>query len=240
VTVVEIEGLHKSYGKVKAVDGFDLEIGKGEVFGLLGPNGSGKTTVIKIMCGLLKPDRGKVSILGQDVRKRSYLKRIGYMPQETALYEDLTIHENISMFAGIHGMKSDEFQKREAEVLSMVDLMERKDFLLSSLSGGQRHRISLAVSMVHSPELLFLDEPTVGVDPPLRSNFWSTFQNLKGGGRTIVMSTHYMDEALNCDRIGMMRKGKLIALGTPPEIMERTGTDTLEKAFLSLAEGVER
>ncbi len=238
--VIEIKGLHKSYGKVKAVNGVDLEIRKGEVFGLLGPNGSGKTTVIKIMCGLLKPDKGSVTILGNDVKNRGYLKLIGYMPQETALYEDLTIHENIKMFGGIHEMKKEEVQNRENEVLSMVDLLDRKDFLLSSLSGGQRHRVSLAVSMVHSPELLFLDEPTVGVDPPLRSNFWSTFHEIKKSGRTIVMSTHYMDEALNCDRIGMMRNGGMIALGTPAEIMERTGTKTLENAFLFLARGVDR
>jgi ABC-2 type transport system ATP-binding protein len=174
------------------------------------------------------------------VKKRGYLKHVGYMPQETALYEDLTIHENIGMFGGIHGMKNDELRKREDEVLSMVDLLERKDFLLSSLSGGQRHRVSLAVSMVHSPELLFLDEPTVGVDPPLRSNFWSTFRDLRKTGRTIVMSTHYMDEALNCDRIGMMRRGRIIALGTPTEIMGRTGTGTLEDAFLALVKGVEQ
>jgi ABC-2 type transport system ATP-binding protein len=238
MSVIEIKGLEKSYGRIKAVDGMDLSVDKGQVFGLLGPNGSGKTTVIKIMCGLLKPDKGTVNIFGDGIRKRSYLKRVGYMPQETALYEDLSIHENIKLFGGIHGMRKDEILEMEKEVLTMVDLLERKDFVLSSLSGGQRHRVSLAVSMVHSPELLFLDEPTVGVDPPLRSKFWSTFRRLKEEGRTIIMSTHYMDEALNCDRIGMMRNGRVIAVGTPDEIMKRTGTQTLENAFLSLAKGV--
>ncbi|MGA1872969.1 MAG: ABC transporter ATP-binding protein [Thermoplasmatota archaeon] len=238
MNAVEVRGLSKTFGKVRAVDGLDLDIEKGQVFGLLGPNGSGKTTLIRVLCGLLRPDEGSATVLGESIGRRSYLPRIGYMPQETALYEDLTISENIRLFGGIYGVKGDPLRTREKEVLTLVDLYHRRDFVLSDLSGGQRHRVSLAVSMVHSPELLFLDEPTVGVDPPLRANFWSTFRDLKIWGRTIIMSTHYMDEALNCDRIGMMRNGRLIAKGTPAEIMESTGTGTLEQAFLKLSEEV--
>ncbi|MFW3146909.1 MAG: ABC transporter ATP-binding protein [Thermoplasmatota archaeon] len=234
---VEVKGMKKSFGKVKAVDGLDLDIDGGQVFGLLGPNGSGKTTAIRILCGLLRADEGESKVLGELVGKRSYLARIGYMPQETALYEDLTIHENLKLFAGIFGLQRKVFLERERVVLDMVDLYHRKDFVLSDLSGGQRHRVSLAASMVHSPELLFLDEPTVGVDPPLRARFWSTFSDLKKKGTTIIMSTHYLDEAMNCDFIGMMRMGRLIARGSPGEIMDRTGTNSLEEAFLRLAGG---
>jgi len=239
LNAVEIKGLYKTFGKVKAVDGLDLVIEKGQVFGLLGPNGSGKITTIKVLCGLLKKDRGEAKVLGEKVRSRSYLTRIGYMPQETALYEELTVHENLKLFAGIFGLKNSQFKEREKEVLDLVDLYERRDFLLANLSGGQKHRISLATSMLHSPEVLFLDEPTVGVDPPLRATFWRTFHELKKNGVTIIMSTHYMDEASNCDNIGLMRDGRLIAKGPPSKIMTDTATTKLEDAFLKLASEVE-
>lgn len=239
MNAVEIKGLFKSFGKVMAVDGLDLDIEKGQVFGLLGPNGSGKTTTIKVLCGLLKKDKGEARVLGEKIRSRSYLPRIGYMPQETALYEELTVRENLKLFAGIFGMKNSQFKEREKVVLDLVDLYERRDFLLSNLSGGQKHRISLAASMLHNPELFFLDEPTVGVDPPLRASFWETFHELKKKGVTIIMSTHYMDEASNCDNIGLMREGKLIAKGPPSDIMADTSTTSLENAFLKLATGVE-
>ncbi|MEA3558412.1 MAG: ABC transporter ATP-binding protein [Candidatus Thermoplasmatota archaeon] len=235
MNAVEIQGLHRSFGRIKAVDGLDLSVRSGQVFGLLGPNGSGKTTTIKILCGLLKQDRGSFKVLGSSDRK--YLKKIGYMPQETALYEDLTVHENMKLFGGFFGLRGEFLEEREKEMLEMVGLYERRDFTLSSLSGGQRHRISLAVSMIHKPELLFLDEPTVGVDPPLRSRFWKSFEKIKEEGRTIIMSTHYMDEASNCDGIGMMRDGKLISEGTTEEIMDSTGSGSLEEAFLTLTRG---
>lgn len=237
MNAVEVRGLKKYFGNIKAVNGLDLKVGKGTVFGLLGPNGSGKTTTIKILCGLLKPDSGSAEVLGTAVGKRSYLPTIGYMPQETALYEDLTVHDNLKLFAGIYGLSKERFKKREEEVLRSVDLLDRKGFPLSNLSGGQKHRISLAASMIHDPELLFLDEPTVGVDPPLRAAFWKNFHRLKERGVTIIMSTHYMDEARNCGRVGMMRAGRLIDSGTPAEIMNRTGKDNLEDAFLDLVRG---
>jgi ABC-2 type transport system ATP-binding protein len=237
MSAISIKGLKKYYGNIRAVDGLDLEIPGGTVFGLLGPNGSGKTTAIKVLCGLLKADSGRARVLGTDLPEKSHLPRIGYMPQETALYEDLTVHDNLKLFAGIYGLSKDTFRRREEEVLRNVDLLRRRDFPLSDLSGGQKHRVSLAASMIHEPELLFLDEPTVGVDPPLRARFWRNFHSLKRSEMTIVMSTHYMDEARNCDTIGMMREGRLIAMGTPGEIMQSTGRDNLEDAFLDLVEG---
>ena len=232
---VEIKGLCKSYGKIKAVDGLDLVVESGQVFGLLGPNGSGKTTTIKLLLGLIKQDSGDAFVLGRSISKGIELERIGYMPQETALYEELTVHENLKLFGGIFGMKKGALLDREEEVLGIVDLKGRRDSLLSELSGGQRHRISLAVTLLHSPDILFLDEPTVGVDPPLRVSFWKTFHDLKRKGVTIIMTTHYLDEARKCDNIGLMRSGKLISKGSPERIMKDTGTDNLEDAFLKLA-----
>ena len=147
---VEIRGLSKSFGKVKAVDGLDLVVGSGQVFGLLGPNGSGKTTLIKLLLGLIRPDEGEATVLGRSISAGIELEKIGYMPQETALYDDLTVHENLKLFGGIYGMKRRQFLVREDEVLGIVDLRQRGNFLLSELSGGQRHRISLAVALLHS------------------------------------------------------------------------------------------
>lgn len=234
---VEIRSLRKSFGKVKALDGLDLDIETGQVFGIIGPNGSGKTTAIRILCGLLKADGGGATVFGHEAGSRKYLPRIGYMPQEAALYEDLTMEESLKLFARVHGISKREFKENEKKVLEMVDLYDRRDFLISELSGGQKHRISLAASMIHSPDLLFLDEPTVGVDPPLRARFWNTFNELKRSGVTIVMSTHYMDEAKNCDRIAMMRMGRVITQGSPDLIMRRTKTENLENAFLYMVQG---
>ncbi len=232
---VEVKGLSKSYGNIIAVSGLDLTVETGEIFGLLGPNGCGKTTTIKMLLGLVGPDSGAAEVLGIPVGKKGSLDGVGYMPQETALYEELTVRENLRLFAGVHGLSGKEYEVKEKEVLDLVDLGNRKGSVLSTLSGGQRHRISLAVSLLHSPRLLFLDEPTVGVDPPLRAKFWRTFREKARSGMAIVMTTHYMDEANNCDRIAMMRDGRVIAQGTPASIIERTHSRTLEGSFLSLS-----
>lgn len=237
MSAMSLRGLTRSYGHIKAVDELDLDVEEGEIFGLLGPNGCGKTTTIKMLLGLVRPDSGTATVLGKPAGSREALDQIGYMPQETALYEELTVRENLSVFAGLRGISGNGYRQMEEEVLGLVDLKARRDAVLSTLSGGQRHRVSLAVSMVHSPKVLFLDEPTVGVDPPLRANFWRTFRKKAQGGMTVLMTTHYMDEAMNCDRIAMMRGGRTIALGTPSSIIEMTGTSTLESAFLELTKG---
>jgi ABC-2 type transport system ATP-binding protein len=205
------------------------------VYGLLGPNGSGKTTIIKMLCGLLKQSSGQMSILGQPVPDKAMMASIGYMPQETAIYMDNTVHENLRLFADIYGVQRDRVAEREAELLKFVDLAEWSDSLVSKLSGGMRHRASLACALVHEPKVLFLDEPTVGVDPELRATFWQYFNDMAAKGVTVIITTHYMDEASHCTRAGLLRQGKLIAEGAPSELRSMTGTESLEDAFLKLA-----
>lgn len=232
---IHMRGLTKRYGTLTAVSGLDLSIKKGTLYGLIGPNGSGKTTTIRMLVGLLRPTSGEATILGEKVPIKRNIARISYMPQETAVYSDLTVHENLEMFAGLYSMDSASFARREKELLSMTDLEERRDSLVSQLSGGMRHRTSLACSLVHDPEIMFLDEPTVGVDPELRVGFWKYFSDLKAGGKTIIITTHYMDEANRCDVVGMMRNGELIAEGTPKDLMRTSETTDLESAFLTFA-----
>ncbi len=234
---VETKGLTKRFGELTAVDRLDLKIERGEVYGLLGPNGAGKTTVIKILVGLLKPTSGSASVLGRVAGDKGLADRLGYMPQELALYNDLTVDENLDLYGRLYGMGNDELDERKGVVLGFVALKGRRRSVVHTLSGGMRHRASLAIALLHEPDLLFLDEPTVGVDPELRASFWENFGKLKDSGKTVVISTHYMDEARHCDRIGLMHKGRLIMEGPPEEILKETGTDNLEDAFLVLVSG---
>lgn len=232
--VVRIENLSKYYGTVKAVQNLNLTIQQGEIYGLLGPNGCGKTTTIKVLCGLLKPTSGKAYVLEKDSMSRAFLSDIGYMPQETALYSDLTVHDNLMIFGKIFGLSNAELARNEEELLKFIDLGEKRDVPITDLSGGMRHRVSLVCSMIHKPKVLFLDEPTVGVDPELRQSFWQNFTKLAKSGTTIIITTHYMDEAQHCSKIGLMRNGSLITEGAPAEILAQTRTKSLEDAFLAL------
>lgn len=230
--------LRKEYDELVAVDDLDLKIAKGLLYGMIGPNGSGKTTTIKMLVGLLKATSGKAFILGEKVPIVENVPRIGYMPQEMAIYTDLTVHENLQLFAELYSVDRETFEKREKDLLKVIDLEDRRDSLASQLSGGMKHRVSLACALIQDPEVVFLDEPTVGVDPELRVGFWKYFAELKAGGKTVVLTTHYMDEAVKCDVVCMMRMGKLIGEGSPRQLMEATSTSDLESAFMSYAKKV--
>jgi len=232
VYAVKTDKLRKEFDGLVAVDDLNLSVMRGILYGMIGPNGSGKTTTIKMLMGIQRPTKGTGSILGECIPVKDNIQKIGYMPQEMAVYYDLSIHENLELFAELYSVKKEDFQRREKDLLEMVDLVERKDDAVSKLSGGMKHRVSLACTLVHEPEVLFLDEPTVGVDPELRAGFWEYFGKLKERGKTIIMTTHYMDEAVKCDVVGMMRAGRLIAEGTPDELLARTATGNLEDAFL--------
>ena len=232
---VEFHDVVKRYNDFAALDGLTLSVRRGEVYGLLGPNGSGKTTAIRVLTGLTSATEGEARALGRRVPDRTLAKRIGYMPQETALYQDLTVRENLELFGDLYGMPRDAFERRKTELLKLVDLTKWENAVVHTLSGGMRHRTSLVAALLHDPELLLLDEPTVGVDPELRASFWGYFDDLAARGVTVIITTHYMDEARNCGRIGLLRRGRLIAEGTPQQVMEDAGTDDLEVAFLRVA-----
>lgn len=233
--VVETEKLTKKFGNFTALDSLNLKVEEGETYGLLGPNGSGKTTTIKILCDLLRPTSGSARVLGNLLPSTVVKNEIGYMPQETAIYLDNTVHENLLLFGRIYCMSAERIEKREVEMLKFVDLLDWRDALVSTLSGGMKHRVSLACALIHEPRLLFLDEPTVGVDPELRATFWKYFDTMSAKGITVIITTHYMDEANHCSKVGLLRQGKLIAEGKPNEIMNKTDTKSLEDAFLTLA-----
>lgn len=231
---VVISDLRFSYGKLKVINDLSLEIPSGTSFGLLGPNGSGKTTLIKLLVGLLKPGYGNIRCLGQRPTS-SNAKMRGYMPQLPALYTELTVKHNIDFFARIYGLKNKrEREVRVDEVIKLVDLWDKRKTQIMHLSGGMKQRVSLGCAIVHNPPLIFLDEPTVGLDPDVRVNFWEYFRTLTKAGATIVVSSHTMDDAAHCDKLVFLRQGKIIALGTPDELKSATGTTnaSLEDAFL--------
>ncbi|MDD1763286.1 MAG: ABC transporter ATP-binding protein [Methanobacteriaceae archaeon] len=227
--------LTKKYGNFTAVDNLDLKVKKGEIYGLLGPNGAGKTTVIKMLSNIIKPSSGHATVFGEKIPEGNIATKIGYMPQETGVYLGLTVEQNLKFYGRVFGLKKEEIRKRTDELLKFVDLTDWKYEMAENLSGGMKHRISLACTLLHQPQLLFLDEPTVGVDPELRVSFWDYFQDLRENGVTILITTHYMDEARRCDRIGFMKHGHLIAEDQPSELLKKSGMDTLEDAFLEFS-----
>ncbi|MGZ7109427.1 MAG: ABC transporter ATP-binding protein, partial [Methanobacterium sp.] len=183
--------LTREFGEFRAINELNLKVKSGEIYGLLGPNGAGKTTAIKILCGLLTPSSGDAYVLGNEVSDKKIASRIGYMPQETALYVGLTVHQNMKFYGNLFGMDDALIEEAESQLLDFVDLKIWRNELVENLSGGMKHRASLACTLMHEPELLFLDEPTVGVDPELRISFWEYFNNLKNDGTTILITTHY-------------------------------------------------
>jgi len=226
---IRVSELVKTYGPIRAVDGISCELAPGRIYGVLGPNGSGKTTLIRLLMGLARPSSGRAEVLGVTMPNRPLLARIGYMTQSDGIYPALSVVENARFFAATYGVRD---PAAVADVLRVVELADRADSVTATLSGGQRRRLSLACALVHSPPLLFLDEPTVGVDPLLRAQFWTHFRSLVAGGATIVVSSHVMDEADRCDDLLFMRSGRVIARGTGDELRRRAGTPDLESAFL--------
>ncbi|MEO8606800.1 MAG: ABC transporter ATP-binding protein [Chloroflexota bacterium] len=232
---IEIQNVYKQFGNVQALSGLSLQIEKGITYGLLGPNGAGKTTLIRTLVGLLVADKGQVTVLGKRMPDKAILSRMGYMTQSTALYDDLTVYQNVRFFASIYGVR-DRLDAAVSDAIALVDLSNRAKSRVRELSGGMKQRCSLACALVHQPDVLLLDEPTVGVDPQLRVQFWEHFRRLNAQGVTLVVSSHVMDEAERCDRLGFIRQGVVLAEGTSSELRARAQTDTLEAAFLSFSE----
>jgi ABC-2 type transport system ATP-binding protein len=225
---INIENLYKSYDGVKAVQGVSYDIRKGEMFGLVGPDGAGKTTTIRMLCGLVKPGSGSATLLDMDIVKdKNKIKdQIGYLSQRFSLYGDLTIDENIEFFAEIHNVIN--FEERRNELLEFTRLTPFRDRLADNLSGGMKQKLALACSLIHKPQILFLDEPTTGVDPVSRRDFWKILSNLLKEGITVFMSTPYLDEAERCSRVALMHKGKIISLDTPQRIKESIKVEIAE------------
>jgi len=228
---VVVDEVVKTFGGLRALDGVSLRVKRGEVYGLLGPNGAGKTTLIRSLIGMIVPDSGTVTVLGKRMPNVAILARIGYMTQAAALYPDLSVQENVGFFAAINGAEAN-----VEEAMRLVELYDRRSSVVATLSGGLRTRASLACAVVHHPDLLLLDEPTVGVDPLLRMQLWDQFKEMAARGTSIVVSSHVMDEAERCERLGLIRFGRLLAEGSVPELKAKAGVERLEDAFLKLAE----
>ncbi|WP_338835426.1 ABC transporter ATP-binding protein [Neomoorella thermoacetica] len=215
-----VEGLTKRFGNFTAVEDVSFQVRRGEIFGFLGPNGSGKSTTIRMLCGLLSPTSGRASVLGYDIVRDAEAIRlnIGYMSQKFSLYEDLTVEENLEFYAGIYQLSPRRIKQRKQDILAMAGLLGREKSITGTLSTGWKQRLALGCALIHEPGLVFLDEPTGGVDPVSRRNFWDLIYDLSRSGVTVLVTTHYMDEAEHCHTIGFIYNGKLIALGTPENL----------------------
>ncbi len=229
-------GLGKTFGPLVAVDHLDLTVARGEIFGLLGPNGSGKTTTIRMLTGLLEPTAGSALVVGIDIVKTPELvrRRIGYMSQRFGLYDDLTAQENLEFYAGVYGVAGAERRSRVAAQLEEYRLGSRARQLAGTLSGGWKQRLALACATTHQPDLVFLDEPTAGVDPLSRRRFWELIGQRAASGMTVLVTTHYMDEAELCHRLAFLSRGRLIGVGTPSEVTARFGQPSVEEVFIAL------
>jgi ABC-2 type transport system ATP-binding protein len=227
---IEVINLTKCFGHFTAVDSLNFQVRQGEIFGFLGPNGAGKSTTIRMLCGVLRPTAGTGSVAGYDIseEQEEIRKRIGYMSQRFSLYDDLTVSENIDFYGGIYGLRKRNREERKAAILDMAGLTGREKSLVSELSGGWKQRLALGCAIVHQPKIVFLDEPTSGVDPISRRDFWDLIYRMVSEGATVLVTTHYMDEAEHCDRLALIFRGRLIALGTPNELKTSYHGDLVE------------
>ena len=232
--VVQAKGLLKRFGKRTALDHLDLQVPQGQLYGLAGPNGAGKTTLIRTLCGLLRPNEGEAHLLGWRMPSTRVRSQLGYMPQDFAVYNDLSVIQNLEFFGELYGLRRGQVRERANELLDLVQLNDRRRDRVGSLSGGMRRRVSLAISLLHKPRLAFLDEPTAGVDPKLRRDFWDYFNRLAEQDVTMVVTTHLVEEALRCHVVGFLMAGRMLTQGTPDEILAQTGTTNLDDAFIVL------
>lgn len=235
MNAIELSGVNFRIGSKDIIREITLEIPQGDSLGLIGPNGAGKTTLYRLFLGLARASSGSIRVLDHAMPDRRVLHKIGYMAQTESLYQDLTVEENLLFFGSLYGLQGPAARKRVDEVLTLVDLKPQRGIRVENLSGGMKRRTSLAVSIFHSPTLLLLDEPTVGVDPELRINLWNEFMRLNDTGVTILVSTHHMDEANHCKRLVLLKEGRILACQSPTELKDSTGSETVEEAFLKLA-----
>jgi ABC-2 type transport system ATP-binding protein len=234
--VIEVNRLVKKFGSFVANDHLTFDVYKGEIFGFLGANGAGKTTAIRILCGLSRPTSGTALVAGIDAGRNpeEIKKRIGYMSQRFSLYEDLTVTENIELYGGIYGMRMKEIRPRTEQLLEQLDFTSYRNTLISALPLGLRQKLAFSVAVFHDPEIVFLDEPTSGVDPITRRQFWEMIYETASRGITVFVTTHYMDEAEYCDRVTIMNEGRIVALDTPAALRQTFGTASIEELFVKI------
>jgi ABC-2 type transport system ATP-binding protein len=235
--IIEVENLVKKFGSFTANDNLTFNVLKGEIFGFLGANGAGKTTAIKILCGLSSPTSGKVMVAGYDVYSQTekIKKRIGYMSQRFSLYEDLTVRENMQLFGGIYGLRARRIREKTEELLTRLDILDLKHSLIASLPLGWKQKLAFSIAIFHDPDVVFLDEPTGGVDPLTRRSFWDLIYEASANGITVFVTTHYMDEAENCNRVTIMADGRIAALDTPETLKRNYSAGNMDEVFLKVA-----
>ncbi|MGM9846733.1 MAG: ABC transporter ATP-binding protein [Muribaculaceae bacterium] len=240
--VIHADNLTKKFGDFTATDHISFDVREGEIFGFLGANGAGKTTAMRMLCGLSKPSEGSATVAGYDVyhEAENVKKNIGYMSQKFSLYGDLTVYENMRVFGGIYGMKKAEIKSRCEEILSELDMLDVKNTLVASLPLGWKQKLAFSLSIFHNPKIVFLDEPTGGVDPITRRQFWELIYRAADRGITVFVTTHYMDEAEYCDRVSIMVDGQIKALDSPAGLKKTFGVETMYDVFLKLARSAKR
>ena len=240
--MISVRNLTKQFGDFKAVDNISFDVAKGEIFGFLGANGAGKTTAIRILCGLSRATSGSGTIAGCDIMSQSeeIKKNIGYMCQKFSLYEDLTVLENMELYGGIYGLTAKEIAARSEAMLKELDFEEHRNDLVGSIPTGWRQKLAFTVANLHRPKVIFLDEPTGGVDPLTRRQFWAMIRRTASEGTTVFVTTHYMDEAEHCDRVSVMVDGKIMALDTPSALIEKYGASSMDEVFRSIARNAVR
>ncbi|SMO77152.1 ABC transporter ATP-binding protein [Fodinibius sediminis] len=240
--IIEAQNLTRKFGDFTAVDHITFDVGRGEIFGFLGANGAGKTTAMRMLTGLLSPTAGEARVAGYDVASQAeqIKQEIGYMSQKFSLYGDLTVYENIRLYGGIYGLGDEEIRKKSAELVEMLQMEALRDKRVGALPLGWKQKLAFSVALIHEPKIVFMDEPTGGVDPITRRQFWEQIYKVAEEGTTVFVTTHYMDEAEYCDRVSIMVDGRMDALGSPAELKKQFEAEDIEQVFIKLARGADR